>query len=102
MLWASLVLLAMSVLFEDWSLARFTLNSISTVLILGVFCTGVGFWILFKVRNSLGSVAASSQVYLRLPVGIAFGVFFSMRRSVCWQFSVLFCRFGRYRHACPR
>jgi drug/metabolite transporter (DMT)-like permease len=76
MLWASLVLLAMSVLFEDWKLARFTLNSMSTVLILGVFCTGVGFWILFKVRNSLGSVAASSQVYLRLPVGIAFGVFF--------------------------
>ncbi|WP_460505452.1 DMT family transporter [Hydrogenophaga soli] len=76
MLWASLVLLTMSVLFEDWRLARFTLNSMSTVLILGVFCTGVGFWILFKVRNSLGSMAASSQVYLRLPVGIAFGVFF--------------------------
>ena len=76
MLWASLVLLAMSALFEDWSLARFTLNSMSTVLILGVFCTGVGFWILFKVRNSLGSVAASSQVCLRLPVGIVFGVFF--------------------------
>jgi len=76
MLWASLVLIPISVLFEDWSLARFNLLSVSNVLILGVFCSGFGFWILFKVRNSLGSVAASSQVYLRLPVGIAFGCFF--------------------------
>lgn len=84
MLWASFALVMMSVLFDDVGASSFNLSSVSVVFFLGAFCTGIAFWILFKIRNSLGPIVASAQVYLRLPVGVVFGACFLGERISSW------------------
>jgi len=46
------------------------------LLALAVFSTAIAFVIYFKLIQSLGSVGATAQAYLRVPIGVALGVVF--------------------------
>lgn len=60
---------------QPWTLAP-SANSIAALLALAVFSTAIAFVIYFKLIQSLGSVGATAQAYLRVPIGVALGVVF--------------------------
>jgi drug/metabolite transporter (DMT)-like permease len=43
---------------------------------LAVFSTALAFVIYFRLIHTLGAVGTTSQAYLRVPIGVAFGVLF--------------------------
>jgi len=60
---------------QPWTLTP-SVNSIAALLALAVFSTAIAFVIYFKLIQSLGSVGATAQAYLRVPIGVALGVVF--------------------------
>ncbi len=60
---------------QPWTLTP-SANSIAALLALAVFSTAIAFVIYFKLIQSLGSVGATAQAYLRVPIGVALGVAF--------------------------
>lgn len=60
---------------QPWTLSP-SANSIMALLVLAVFSTALAFVIYFKLIQSLGSVGATAQAYLRVPIGVALGVVF--------------------------
>jgi drug/metabolite transporter (DMT)-like permease len=46
------------------------------LLALAVFSTAFAFVIYFRLIQTLGSVGATAQAYLRVPIGVAAGVVF--------------------------
>jgi drug/metabolite transporter (DMT)-like permease len=50
--------------------------SLAALLALSVFSTALAFVIFFRLLQRLGSVATTSQAYLRVPIGVAIGVVF--------------------------
>lgn len=60
---------------QPWTLTP-SVNSIVALLVLAVFSTALAFVIYFKLIQSLGSVGATAQAYLRVPIGVALGVVF--------------------------
>jgi drug/metabolite transporter (DMT)-like permease len=60
---------------QPWTLSP-SVNSIVALLVLAVFSTAIAFVIYFKLIQSLGSVGATAQAYLRVPIGVALGVVF--------------------------
>lgn len=60
---------------HPWALTP-SLASIAAVIALAVFSTALTLVIYFRLMQTLGSVAATSQSYLRVPVGVAIGVVF--------------------------
>jgi drug/metabolite transporter (DMT)-like permease len=51
-------------------------GSMLALLGLAVFSTAFAFVIYFRLIQTLGSVATTAQSYLRVPLGVAFGVLF--------------------------
>jgi drug/metabolite transporter (DMT)-like permease len=51
-------------------------SSILALLGLAVFSTALAFVIYFRLIQTLGSVGTTAQAYLRVPIGVAFGVLF--------------------------
>jgi len=51
-------------------------RSLAALLALSVFSTALALVIYFRLLKTLGSVAATAQAYLRVPVGVAIGVVF--------------------------
>jgi drug/metabolite transporter (DMT)-like permease len=49
-------------------------SSILALLGLAVFSTALAFVIYFRLIQTLGSVGTTAQAYLRVPIGVAFGV----------------------------
>lgn len=58
---------------HPWSLAPST-HSLLALLGLSVFSTALAFAIYFRLLQTLGSVGATAQAYLRVPIGVAIGV----------------------------
>lgn len=60
---------------RPWTLAP-SMNSLLALLAIAVFSTALAFVIYFRLIQTLGSVGATAQAYLRVPIGVAFGVIF--------------------------
>jgi drug/metabolite transporter (DMT)-like permease len=60
---------------RPWTLAP-SANSVLALFALAVFSTALAFVIYFRLVQTLGSVGATAQAYLRAPIGVAIGVLF--------------------------
>ncbi|MBN8992855.1 MAG: EamA family transporter [Rhizobiales bacterium] len=60
---------------RPWTLAP-SLHSLLALLAIAIFSTALAFVIYFRLIQTLGSVGATAQAYLRVPIGVAFGVIF--------------------------
>lgn len=60
---------------RPWTLSP-SLSSSLALLGLAVFSTAIAFVIYFRLIGTLGSVGATAQAYLRVPIGVAIGVIF--------------------------
>lgn len=70
------ILIPLSVVVDrPWSLAP-SMNSLLALLALAVFSTAFAFVIYFRLIQTLGSVGATAQAYLRVPIGVAASVVF--------------------------
>ena len=70
------ILIPLSVVVDQpWTLAP-SINSLLALLALAVFSTAFAFVIYFRLIQTLGSVGATAQAYLRVPIGVAAGVVF--------------------------
>jgi drug/metabolite transporter (DMT)-like permease len=58
---------------RPWTLAPST-NSLLALLALAVFSTALAFVIYFRLIQTLGSIGATAQAYLRVPIGVAASV----------------------------
>jgi drug/metabolite transporter (DMT)-like permease len=72
----AVILLPVSVIVDHpWTLQP-SLHSLLALLALSVFSTALAFVIYFRLVQTLGSVGATAQAYLRVPIGVAIGVIF--------------------------
>ncbi|MBK5566869.1 EamA family transporter [Ensifer sp. SSB1] len=60
---------------RPWTLAP-SVESLLALLGLAVFSTALAFAIYFRLIQTLGSVGATAQAYLRVPIGVAIGTVF--------------------------
>ncbi|MDI1261969.1 MAG: EamA family transporter [bacterium] len=60
---------------RPWTLAP-SADSLLALLAIAVFSTALAFVIYFRLIQTLGSVGATAQAYLRVPIGVALGVIF--------------------------
>ena len=60
---------------RPWTLAP-SMDSLLALLGLAIFSTALAFAIYFRLIQTLGSVGATAQAYLRVPVGVAIGAIF--------------------------
>ena len=60
---------------RPWTLAP-SINSLLALLGLAVFSTAFAFVIYFRLIQTLGSIGATAQAYLRVPIGVAASVIF--------------------------
>jgi len=60
---------------RPWTLSV-SFASIAALLALSVFSTALAFVIYFRLVHRLGSVATTSQAYLRVPIGVGIGAVF--------------------------
>jgi drug/metabolite transporter (DMT)-like permease len=58
---------------RPWTLMPST-TSVLALLGLAIFSTAIAFVIYFRLIQTLGSVGTTAQAYLRVPIGVAFGV----------------------------
>lgn len=58
---------------QPWTLAP-SINSLLALLGLAVFSTAFAFVIYFRLIQTLGSIGATAQAYLRVPIGVAASV----------------------------
>jgi drug/metabolite transporter (DMT)-like permease len=73
---SAIVLVPLSLAIDrPWSLAPSRSSSIAAVC-LGVFSTAAALYLYYRILGTLGSIAASSQSYLRIVVGVAVGIVF--------------------------
>ncbi len=63
------------VLDRPWTLAP-SMSSMLALMGLAIFSTAFAFVIYFRLIQTLGSVSTTTQSYLRVPIGVAFGVLF--------------------------
>lgn len=76
LLCGAIVLVPVSLVVDHpWTLAPSS-RSLLALMCLSVFSTALAFTIYFRLIQTLGSVAATSQAYLRVPIGVAIGVVF--------------------------
>ena len=72
----ALILAPMSLVVErPWTLAP-SPSSVLALLALAAFSTALALVIYFRLIRSLGSIGATAQAYLRVPIGIAIAVIF--------------------------
>lgn len=70
------ILIPLSIVVDrPWTLAP-SMNSLLALLGLAVFSTAFAFVIYFRLIQTLGSVGATAQAYLRVPIGVAASVVF--------------------------
>jgi drug/metabolite transporter (DMT)-like permease len=91
---AVLLFPASLVLDHPWTLSP-SLPSLMALLALSVFSTSLAFVIYFRLVQTLGSVATTSQAYLRVPIGVAIGaIFLGERLSVTAWIGLAFVMIG--------
>jgi drug/metabolite transporter (DMT)-like permease len=70
----AVVLIPLSLVVDrPWTLAPSS-SSLLALLGLAVLSTALAFVIYFRLIQTLGSVGTTAQAYLRVPIGVAFGV----------------------------
>ena len=72
---AAVLIPASLALEQPWTLSP-SLTSVLALLALAVFSTAAAFAIYFRLIQTLGSVGATAQAYLRVPIGVAVSVAF--------------------------
>ncbi|UGX87766.1 DMT family transporter [Phyllobacterium meliloti] len=76
MICGAVILIPVSLVVDQpWTLAP-SAHSLLALLGLSVFSTALAFVIYFRLINTLGTVGATSQAYLRVPIGVGIGVLF--------------------------
>lgn len=91
---AVLLFPASLVLDHPWTLSP-SLPSLMALLALSVFSTSLAFVIYFRLVQTLGSVATTSQAYLRVPIGVAIGaIFLGERLSLTAWIGLAFVMIG--------
>jgi drug/metabolite transporter (DMT)-like permease len=76
MLAGAVILMPMSIVLEyPWQIAP-SARSLLALLGLAVLSTALAFVIYFRLIQTIGSVATTAQAYLRVPIGVAFGILF--------------------------
>jgi drug/metabolite transporter (DMT)-like permease len=76
MIMGGLLLVPLSLIMDrPWTLEPSS-SSLLALLGLSVFSTALAFTIYFRLMQTLGSVGATAQAYLRVPIGVAIGVVF--------------------------
>jgi drug/metabolite transporter (DMT)-like permease len=74
MLCAASIMLPLSLVFDrPWTLNP-SAASVGSVVFLGVVSTALAYTINFRLLQTLGSVGATAQAYIRVPIGVAIGV----------------------------
>ncbi len=74
MIAATCVLVPASLIVDQpWTLSP-SLTSLAAVIILGIFGTAVALLLYFRLINTLGSMNAASQSYLRMGIGVILGM----------------------------
>jgi drug/metabolite transporter (DMT)-like permease len=72
----TLLLIPLSLIIDrPWNLSP-SAGSLVALLALAVFSTALALVIYFRLIESLGSLATTTQAYLRVPVGVAIGLIF--------------------------
>jgi drug/metabolite transporter (DMT)-like permease len=72
----ALVLIPASLMVDrPWTLAP-SATSIAALLGLGIFSTAAAVFVYYRILANLGSIAAASQSYLRIVVGVSVGILF--------------------------
>jgi drug/metabolite transporter (DMT)-like permease len=72
----ALVLIPVSLMLDrPWTLAPSS-TSIAALLGLGIFSTAAAVVVYYRILSTLGSIAAASQSYLRIMVGVSVGIVF--------------------------
>lgn len=72
----SMILLPISLLVDHpWTLTPSS-QSLMALVALAVFSTALAFAIYFRLVETLGSIATTSQAYLRVPIGVGIGAVF--------------------------
>ncbi|MEQ1954758.1 DMT family transporter [Mesorhizobium yinganensis] len=72
----AIILIPLSLVVDrPWTLAPSTASMLA-LLGLSIFSTALAFVIYFRLIHTLGSVGATAQAYLRVPIGVAIGVIF--------------------------
>ncbi len=72
---AALLIPVSLVVDRPWMLAP-SAESLLALVALAVFSTALAFAIYFRLIQTLGSVGATAQAYLRVPIGVAIGALF--------------------------
>lgn len=76
MICGAIMLMPLSLIVDrPWTLTP-SAESVAALIALAVFSTAIAFVIYFKLIQTLGSVGATAQAYLRVPIGVALGVGF--------------------------
>lgn len=76
LLCGSIVLVPISLVMDHpWTLAPSS-RSVLALICLSVFSSALAFTIYFRLIRTLGSVGATAQAYLRVPIGVTLGVVF--------------------------
>jgi drug/metabolite transporter (DMT)-like permease len=76
MLCGSLVLIPVSLVVDrPWTITP-SATSVAALIGLSVFSTAFAFALYFRLVRTLGSVGVTAQAYLRVPIGVGFGVAF--------------------------
>lgn len=68
------LLIPLSLIVDRLWMLRPSAQSVGALLGLSVFSTALVFVIYFRLIQTLGSVGATAQAYLRVPIGVAIGV----------------------------
>jgi drug/metabolite transporter (DMT)-like permease len=76
LLCGAIILIPISLVMDHpWTLTP-SIRSILALFCLSVFSTALAFTIYFRLIQTLGALGATSQAYLRVPIGVAIGVVF--------------------------
>lgn len=76
MICGAAILIPVSLIVDrPWALAP-SASSLAALLGLAIFSTALAFVIYFRLLHTLGTVATTSQAYLRVPIGVMIGVVF--------------------------
>ena len=91
LLCGAIVLVPISLVMDHpWTLAP-SARSIMALVCLAVFSTALAFTLYFRLIRTLGSVGATAQAYLRVPIGVAVGATFLGESPSPTTLSGLFC-----------
>jgi drug/metabolite transporter (DMT)-like permease len=80
MLAGAVVLIPLSLIIDrPWTITPSS-DSLMALGGLAVFSTAFAFCIFFRLLHTLGSVSTTAQAYLRVPIGVAIGIYFLSER----------------------